>query len=251
MAPPGGRIEPLESRSLLSAFTVTSTLDNGSPGTLRWAIVQANDRSGSNTIQFDRNVFARPRTIVLGSVLPDLTDSTGTTTINGPAAGVTLTRSQAAGVPGFSIFRIDKFANVALSNLTITGGSAAEGGGGVFNNGTATLTRCTIDGNMAAQYGGGFWNLGTMSCSDCTFSHNTAQYGGAFDNAGTLDLSHCTVTENTATKYAGGVWNLGALTDADTTISQNSAKDAGGIDNAISMVLTHCTIAGNSSPQCS
>jgi hypothetical protein len=36
----------LEDRRLLSTFTVTSTLDNGSAGTLRWAVGQANSAGG-------------------------------------------------------------------------------------------------------------------------------------------------------------------------------------------------------------
>jgi len=35
-------LERLEDRNLLSIFTVTNTLDNGNPGSLRWAINQAN-----------------------------------------------------------------------------------------------------------------------------------------------------------------------------------------------------------------
>ena len=44
----------LEDRRLLSTFTVTSTLDDGSAGTLRWAVGQANSHAGDDTIDFDK-----------------------------------------------------------------------------------------------------------------------------------------------------------------------------------------------------
>ncbi len=55
----------LEDRKLLSTFTVTSTLDNGSVGTLRWAIGQANLNGGAETITFDKTVFKTAQTINL------------------------------------------------------------------------------------------------------------------------------------------------------------------------------------------
>ena len=55
----------LEDRRLLSTFTVTSTLDDGSVGTLRWAVGQANSTGGAETIAFDSTVFKTPQTITL------------------------------------------------------------------------------------------------------------------------------------------------------------------------------------------
>ena len=55
----------LEERRLLATFTVTSTADDGSAGTLRWAIAEANATPGPNTIDFDPTVFSTPQTITL------------------------------------------------------------------------------------------------------------------------------------------------------------------------------------------
>src|SRR3954468_1324070 len=79
----------LEDRKLLSTFTVTSTLDDGSDGTLRWAVTQAN-LGGDNTIAFDGTVFGTPQTISLAGTQLDLSDTTGMEAITGPAAGVTV-----------------------------------------------------------------------------------------------------------------------------------------------------------------
>ena len=40
-------VEVLEDRRLLATFTVNSTLDDGSVGTLRWAVDQANSTTGA------------------------------------------------------------------------------------------------------------------------------------------------------------------------------------------------------------
>ncbi len=80
----------LEDRRLLSTFTVTSTLDNGSAGTLRWAVGQANSAGGAETIAFDKTVFKNPQTITLSGTQLELSDTTGTETITGPKAGVTV-----------------------------------------------------------------------------------------------------------------------------------------------------------------
>ena len=46
----------LEGRALLSTFTVDSTADDGSSGTLRWAVGQANANKGADTIVFSSPV---------------------------------------------------------------------------------------------------------------------------------------------------------------------------------------------------
>src|SRR3954449_1562826 len=67
----------LEDRKLLSTFTVTSTLDDGTVGTLRYEIGQANTNPGDDTIDFDGGVFATPQTITLNGNQLELGDTTG------------------------------------------------------------------------------------------------------------------------------------------------------------------------------
>ena len=57
---------------------------------LREAITRANATAGAETITFDPTVFATPQTILLTGGQLELTDTTGTETITGPAAGVTI-----------------------------------------------------------------------------------------------------------------------------------------------------------------
>ena len=71
-------VEELENRLLLSTFTVTSTADSGA-GSLRQAIIQANNNPGSDTIRFSI-AGAGVKTIAPLSDLPTITD---TLTIDG------------------------------------------------------------------------------------------------------------------------------------------------------------------------
>src|SRR6516164_4800316 len=53
-------VELLEDRAVPSTFTVLNTLDDGSVGSLRWAVGQANANAGPDTIVFDPTVFGTP-----------------------------------------------------------------------------------------------------------------------------------------------------------------------------------------------
>ena len=138
----------LEDRRLLTTFTVNSTLDDGSDGTLRWAVGQANSNGGADTIDFDSTVFNTPQTITLGGTQLELSDTTlGGTSITGPAAGVTVSGG------GLSrVFQVDANVTASFTGLTISGGLAkwaTPNGGGLNNLGTASLLDCTISGNSA------------------------------------------------------------------------------------------------------
>ena len=59
-------------------LVVTNNRDDGSTGSLPWAIVQAN-LPGADTITFAPAVFDTPQTITLSSALPALTGMALTT----------------------------------------------------------------------------------------------------------------------------------------------------------------------------
>ena len=155
-----------------------STLDNGSAGTLRWAVGQANSAGGAETIAFDQKVFKAPQTITLSGTQLELTDTTGTETITGPKAGVTVSGG------GLSrVFQVDAGVPASISGVTITGGHAKDGGGLENFGGSATLTNCTVSGNSAIVSGGGLYNLnGTVTLTNCIVSGNSGSieygYGG-------------------------------------------------------------------------
>ncbi len=115
--------------------------------TLRAAIDGANAMAGADTINFDTSgVFSTAQTITLGGTQLELTDTTGATTITGPAAGVTVSGG------GLSrVLQVDSLVTASISGLTISGGNAGASGngGGLANFGNTTLSNCTLSGNSA------------------------------------------------------------------------------------------------------
>ena len=197
----------LEDRCLLSTWTVNNTLDDGSTGSLRWAITQADSMGGTETIDFDPIVFATQETITLNSALPELSDTTGTMTIDGPALGVTVARNSAAVTPFIRIFKVDTGVTAAMTNLTITGGDVVgDFGGGIYNNGTLALTECTVDGNSAPNGGGGIFNQGTVTVTASTISGNSSRFGGGIFSIGTVTATNSTISGNSAINNGGGVY---------------------------------------------
>jgi hypothetical protein len=194
----------LEDRRLLSTFTVTSTLDNGSVGSLRWAVGQANSAGGAETIAFDKTVFKTPQTITLSGTQLELSDTTATETITGPKAGVTVSGG------GLSrVSRCDPGVTATISGLTITGGVNERGGGVSIYAATVALTNCTVNANQAngaTALGGGIYALdSTVNLQGCTVTSNQAngtalgEGGGIYGYGGVLTLVASTVKGNNAT----------------------------------------------------
>ena len=230
-------LEVLEVRALLSTFTVNSLGDAGSgsadAGDLRYCINQANADDQANTIVFDSTVFGTPQTITLSGSQLELSDTGGTQTITGPAAGVTI-----SGGGNSRVFEVDSGVTASLSGLTISGGSWWAGpGGGIANYGTATLTGCTLSGNTAMN-GGGVFNSGyaNLTLTDCTLSGNygSGGSGGGVYNSGkaNLNLTDCTLSGNSVNGYflgvGGGVANYGTANLTGTIVAGNGDSDIGG-----------------------
>jgi hypothetical protein len=234
-------------------ITVVNTDDNG-PGSLRQALVDANDGDTIN--------FAVTGTIGLtsGELLVNKS-----VTISGPGADVLAVNGNAS----YRVFHIASSTIITLSELTITNGNASNepvpDGGGIYNDhATLTLGNCTITNNTASRDGGGVHNAGaaTLTLNDCIITGNvTGNDGGGVCNNGTggaaiMGVNDCTINKNSAT-HGGGVCNDGRMKGAtllqisNTTLSNNTAgDDAGAIlniaDTKGTAILSNCTISGNS-----
>jgi hypothetical protein len=211
-------------------------------------------------------MFATPQTITLnGTELPVVTADM---TLQGPAAGVTVSGNQKSRV--FEVGDTTHHPTVTISGLTVIQGSANVGGGILANSGvTLMLTNCTLSGNAARDgpgaggNGGGIReNAGTLlALTSCTLAGNAADNlgGGIDNNEGTLALTNCNFSGNTATFSGGGISNdsfysagptvvplVGSLTLANCTLAGNIARQGGGLSNdGGNMALTNCTLAGN------
>jgi hypothetical protein len=112
-----------------------------------------------------------------------------------------------------------------VSNCTITGNAAINGGGLYFFT-NSSVTACRVTANRAYAGGGAYCSTGG-SVTASTLIGNSATYGGGGYCVVSGILSHCTLASNTA-GYGGGVfcW-YGGLLDA-CTLSGNSVSNNGG-----------------------
>lgn len=243
-------VEQLEGRTLLSTYTVNSLGDSGTGsglvGDLRYVITQVDNTTVDNTIN-----FSVTGTITLMSALPDLSNKTGVTDIEGPgAASLTVTRDPTA--LGFGIFTVDAGVKAKLVGLTVTGGagtyySGCLYGGAIYNQGNSTITGCNIAGNhvgsdLYAGYGSGVYNSpdATLLVTDCTIQLNTVQRGneprivarggGIYnESGGTVTVIGSSVSGNSADGYGGGIYSAGLLNVSSSTITWSQASSGGGV----------------------
>ena len=100
------RFDVMEDRNLLSSFVV-SNIDDGGPGrSARRSSTPT--RTGANDITFDPTAFATPDDDLTSGEL-ELSDTTGTETITGPAAGVTVNAGGAS-----RVFQVDAGVTASL-----------------------------------------------------------------------------------------------------------------------------------------
>ena len=251
-----------------SSYVVSTATDSNAVGTLRTAVGWANISTNANPEQIANPM---PNTIVFAATVTGpfvlsqgplaFTNQTTTNTLEEViyAPGETIT---GAGLSG--IFTVAGGASVTLEGtasepLTITGGDAANDGGGIDNSGTLTLYNVDLTGNTAT-FGGGLANEAgaTLSAIDSDFTANTGTgSGGGIANMGNATFLHDDIMSNAAAS-GGGIWNsiTGTLSilgpngslGGDTTIADNSATvgGGGGIDNSGSVTIGDSTLLGNS-----
>ena len=242
----------LEDRRLLAIFTVTSSADNGSSNTLRWAVAQANAATTASSIEIELGTSAA--TIALTNGQLELSNTKAAISIyDVPGQGpVTIS---GGGVS--RVFQIDSQATGTFTGLTIASGSAQGNGGGVYNAGGATLNLldCTIQSSAATGMGGGLDSDGTATLTDCTISGNTSKgYGGGIENSSyskttaTMMLINCTISGNSSTSGSGGVNNNGTAELTDCTLSGNTCQRDGAAFSTNNgwAELTGCTMSNNS-----
>ena len=124
---------------------------------------------------------------------------------------------------------------VSLTALTITGGNA-NNGGAIFNtsSGSLTLTNSMVTENSVTNYGGGIYNNGTLTVTDSVISANSAntpnspknQVGGGVFSTGTLTLIGSTVSGNSAKTNGGGIYISSGVVELTNTIVAYNASAA-------------------------
>ena len=123
--------------------------------------------------------------------------------------------------------------DVNISGMTITGGSAENGGGICAAGSRLTLDQMVIGGNTASSGGGVYLHGGTSTLTNVMISGNTSSGdgGGVYQYYGILTLANATVSGNTASGDGGGMCHDSATSAlTNVTISGNTAfGDGGGV----------------------
>jgi len=237
-----------------ATFTVDSLGDPGTDGcgdgecTLREALTAANANPGADVID-----FSVTGTINLTGELPVINDDLA---LNGPGPNKLTVRRDTGG--DYEIFFVTGPAKVSFSGLTISNGRGFNGqsGGGIYNNfANVSISNATISGNSAISGGGifnqGILNQGTMSITDSTVTGNVAfSLGGAVVNAGTLTITRSTLNDNQTTGpdgAGGAIANFGSMDIFTSTINGNSTSgNGGGVYTESDGNIINSTISGNS-----
>ena len=226
---------------------------------MREAIVAVGATPDNDTIVFSP-LFNSAQTITL-SISDLIITSGGTLTITGPGANL-LTVS---GNNQSRVFTNNTGAVTTISNLRVTGGSGVSTvqtgrGGGVYNNGgNLTLTNVVVTGNTAAN-GGGLSNAGsaTFTIVGSTVSNNSATgAGGGMQNfsGSTLNILNSTFSANTSASTitgGGAIQANGTLNIANSTFSGNRAQGGEGgafYYNGQGLTMNNVTIAFNTATE--
>lgn len=258
--------ELLESRLLMSfTWVVSSTADDGSAGTLRYAI---DNSSANDVIQFSPSVFTGGslHSITLSGTPLDLTHNLVIQGL-GPSV-VAVDGNKSSG-----LFHVEQGTTTTISGLTLTHGSESQGGG-IYNAGTLTVANCTLSANIAAAgtQGGGIYNNGVLTLAGSTLSGNSAgtDGGGVFNGNGTVSVGNCQFIGNTAgsgfdgaaisgggslmvsdstfsNNHGGAVYCLaGSAAVYNSTFTGNKGSVAGGIVSGAPLTVYGSTFTGNS-----
>ncbi|MDF5707991.1 MAG: Calx-beta domain-containing protein [Nostoc sp. S4] len=221
-----------------TTYIVTNTNDSGA-GSLRQAIINANNDPGIETIIFDTTgIFgdATPDTITLTSGELDVTEGV---IIQGTGANkLTISGNNASRV-------FNATASLSIDGLKITGGNAGNNnGGGIYSTSSVTLSNSIISNNTANTSGGGIYSS-SATISNSTISSNTANTNGGGIYSSSTTISNSTISSNTANSNGGGIYSSSNLTLSNSTISSNTAKTYGGGIYTSNATVSNSTIFGN------
>jgi predicted outer membrane repeat protein len=130
-----------------------------------------------------------------------------------------------------NVFTVGAGISLTLSNLTIKNGVGYNGGGGVNNAGTLTVSNSFFYSNTALS-GGAIFNTGTVTIRNTTFAGNTPYFFGHSASCGAID-NRTTMTITTST--------------FETNYANNNFTAGGAICNSATLAITASTFTNNQS----
>ena len=135
---------------------------------------------------------------------------------------------------------------LTLSDSVVTE-NFAGGGGGIFNGAKITIRNTLITGNKSPGYGGGIFNGGILHAVNIVLEDNVAGTGAGINNWGDASLVGAIINRNRADSTGGGIQNssIGVMTLDSSTVSHNGSVVAGGIYNFGWLEIVNGTISNN------
>ncbi len=246
-------------------FEVTNTSDNGT-GSLRQAILDANDNAGPDVITFAPDVSG------VISLLTGQLSITDDLMIDGPGASALAVSGQGE-TRIFYLYNYDAAINVTIEGLTATYGRDGGDGGAILSSGqNLTLDHVTVSDSYAGDVGGGVAiRNADLTLIDSTISGNDAEAdgGGVSLYSGSLSVTRSIITGNEAGAdvvvegwygyylqdnfgQGGGlyVYSANSVEVVDSVISENRAEEGGGVflydaDGDAEAQIGTTTISGN------
>ncbi|MFB2935939.1 choice-of-anchor Q domain-containing protein [Aerosakkonemataceae cyanobacterium BLCC-F154] len=213
---------------------VTNTKDSGI-GSLRQAIINANNNPGTETITFEGEVFTDniPDTITLTSGELPITDSL-------IIQGLGESNLVVSGNNNSRVFNVDdgnnSQINVTLDGLTIRDGNTTGNGGGIFNRENLTISNSAVSNNTAVNGGGISTNSGTLDIINSRiFANKSNEVGGGVQQLGNaiVNINNSIVNSNLSTGNGAGI-DINpmpggfAFTVNDSIVSNNVSTNGGG-----------------------
>jgi len=216
---------------------------------LRGAITAANASPGADTITLQTGTYnltiagAGENNNATGDL--DILAAGGDLIIQGNGAGVTIIDGNNSDrvfhvCPGGGCVNTVTFSGVTIRN----GRVLASGGGGIRNEGGATIVDGSTVSSNTAINGGGISNFATLTVTNSTIGGIGAgnqtvvgNGGGIYNYAGTVTVDSSTIISNTAANNGGGIWNQVTLNVQNGSIiggagaGNQATNDGGGIYN--------------------
>ena len=127
-----------------------------------------------------------------------------------------------------------------ISGVTIRNGTTTGDGGGILmdNNGTLTVSNSTISGNSAAN-GGGIYAAGSLTLRNSTISGNSATSGtgggiynsGALTNSASVTAVNSTIANNSSVANGSAIYNGAFAALTNVTVSNSPGTTVAALQN--------------------
>jgi hypothetical protein len=189
------------------SLVVTSLLDDGSTGTLRWAITQANANAGGI---YDAITFSVDGSITLLSALPQITQSL-------TVAGNGRTNTVIGGNNLYRPFYVASGQTLTIYDLTLKSGQSTNGGL-IYNSGgtvSATNVRFTAMSGGSAVFNNSNGNIATYS--DSTFDYLSIGIAGDYGSTPALSAGETTWANTADTVFTNRTYVNNVIFDRNSS----------------------------------